>query len=192
MPVEDRPLPDDFNVQPIVPHKAKPKPPRKLPGAVAKVTRSLKEGILNGAALCGYDGAGLGGVDGFLLMCAQRHPKHYMQLLGKLVPHTLHADVKGATISSVRIISVPAGHFLKEEDLARLRSPSSRLAFEPPPEITAVPAENASAAVETFPMIEAQSPAEARLLAELDGLTDAQLMERAIQCGLDPNLLNSS
>ena len=40
--------------------------------------------------------------------------------------------------------------------------------------------------------IEPQSPAEAKLLAELDSLTDTQLMERAIKCGLDPSLLSSS
>ena len=91
--------------------------------AWAKRTADLKQGILRGAANCGYDGAGLGGVDGFLLMCAQRHPKHYLALLGKMLPPlNLNANVASASINEVRIISVPTDHFLSRADIERLQS----------------------------------------------------------------------
>jgi hypothetical protein len=91
-------------------------------GAINKITADLKQGILRGAANCGYDGAGLGGVDGFLLMCAQRHPKHYLALLGKMLPLNLSADVSTTAVNEVRIISVPADHFLSQADMERLQS----------------------------------------------------------------------
>jgi hypothetical protein len=78
--------------------------------------------MLRGAANCGYDGAGLGGVDGFLLMCAQRHPKHYLALLGKMLPLNLNANVASASINEVRIISVPTDHLLSRADIERLQS----------------------------------------------------------------------
>jgi hypothetical protein len=86
-------------------------------GAINKITADLKQGILRGAATCGYDGEGLGGVDGFLLMCAQRYPKHYLTLLGKMLPLNLNADVNTSTasISEIRMVSVPSDHYFIPE-----------------------------------------------------------------------------
>jgi hypothetical protein len=44
----DRPLPSDFEVPAIVPRKVKVMP-RKPKGAIAKITRDLKEGIIEAA-----------------------------------------------------------------------------------------------------------------------------------------------
>src|SRR4051794_38955470 len=93
MPFTDRPLPDDFEVSSIAPRKPGKRlfgpdnPGIKPKGAVAKITRDLKAGILSGAAMHGADGEGLGGLEGYLQMCASKYPKHYMHLLGKLLPH---------------------------------------------------------------------------------------------------------
>ena len=93
----------------------------RLKGVVNKVSRDLKNGVLNGAIACGYDGNGLGGLDGFLLMCAQRHPKHYMALLGRLMPMQPSADV-GHHIETVNILPVASGSFLSHEEIEKARS----------------------------------------------------------------------
>ena len=82
----------------------------------------MKAGILGGAASCGYDGEGLNGVDGFLLMCAQRYPKHYLAPLGKMLPLNLSANVNSAAIREVRVISVPVERYLSSADIAKINS----------------------------------------------------------------------
>jgi hypothetical protein len=94
--------------------------PGRPVGAVAKITKDLKAGILNGAIAHGADGEGLGGLDGYLQMCATKYPKHYMQLLAKLLPLQVRADVANAVVSEVRIISVPADCYLSEEQIAKM------------------------------------------------------------------------
>jgi hypothetical protein len=47
----DRPLPSDFEVPAIVPRKVKVMP-RKPKGAIAKITRDLKEGIIEAPDQC--------------------------------------------------------------------------------------------------------------------------------------------
>jgi hypothetical protein len=120
MPYVDHPLPADLELPAINP-KPKSLPPRKKKGAIAKISRDVKAGILNGAIACGYDGAGEGGLDGFFLMCAQRHPKAYLALLGKFVPLQVSADVPGQTIGSINIVSVPRNHFLSGEMIEKWR-----------------------------------------------------------------------
>jgi hypothetical protein len=50
----DRPLPSDFEVPAIVPRKVKVMP-RKPKGAIAEITRDLKEGIIDAAVIVGSD-----------------------------------------------------------------------------------------------------------------------------------------
>lgn len=129
MPYVDRPLPEAL-VLPMLREKPRAKQLANLKprfkGQLNKITADLKQGIMRGAAECGYDGEGAGGVDGFLLFCAQRHPKHYLALMGKLIPFNLNADVNAsvATIGEVKIISVPPDHFFtgpNERDLGTLQ-----------------------------------------------------------------------
>src|SRR5580765_2762056 len=72
-------------------------------GSISKITSDIKQGVLRGAHNCGYDGQGLGGVDGFLLACAQRYPKSYLQLLGRMLPMTMTPEASGPTITAVNI-----------------------------------------------------------------------------------------
>src|SRR6476646_4670678 len=105
--IPDIPIPADFEVSAIATPRRKPKfmPPGKPKGAVAKVTRDVKQGILNGAISHGFDGEGLGGLDGYFAMCAARYPKHYMSLLGKLMPIQLHNEgLTGTSIGTVNVL----------------------------------------------------------------------------------------
>lgn len=107
--------------------------------------------------------------------------------------------------TTINILSVPSGVFVDDAMRERInenadsfdRRPLIDHAAEPtsgpitltelrqsePPASTEVPIDQG---------IKLQSPEEARLIAELNSLTDKQLMDRAIQCGLDPSLLSSS
>jgi hypothetical protein len=91
-------------------------------GHINKLTRDVKEGIIEGAAAYGSNGKGAGGLHGYFKMCARRYPKQYMQLLGRLLPLQIHADANlaNAFIGAVNIISVPTDHFLKHEDIQNM------------------------------------------------------------------------
>ena len=136
MPYEDHPLPAAFHVEPIVPLKhGRGNPPRKQKGAVAKITRDVKQGILEGAIAFGSDGEGTGGLTGYFEMCAAKFPKAYMHLLGKLMPIQLHGEgLSGPSITSVNIISVPTDNYLSAEDMARLRGQTQTIEHVPPSE----------------------------------------------------------
>jgi hypothetical protein len=77
---------------------------------------------------------------------------------------------------NITILTIPEGHYHQPDGSFAPMTPEMQLRLEPPADAP----------------IESQSQSEAQLLAELDGLSDAQLMERAIKCGLDPNSLSSS
>jgi hypothetical protein len=128
------PMPSKFEVSAIVDRNrgkilfGRDKPPiGRQKGNVAKVTRDLKAGIINGAIAHGADGEGLNGLDGYLQMCATRYPKQYMQLLGKLMPHVINADVSAPYIGAVNIVSIPSGRYLSQQDIERLREPPPQL-----------------------------------------------------------------
>jgi len=73
---------------------------------------------------------------------------------------------------TVTVVTIPEGHYLQPDG-----------SFAPMPEVMRL-----APAVEAPP----EPQTEAQLLAELEGLTNEQLRERAIRCGLDPSLLSSS
>ena len=150
----------------------------RKPGAINKITTDLKHGILRGAASCGYDGEGLGGVDGFLLMCAQRYPKHYLNLMGKLLPLNLTANAPSAGIGTVNIVSVPSGTYLSPDQIARAQRGEPFTIEHGPTTKQPPPVEE--------PIVQEFSPRterERQLLAELEALSPEQLLERARQAG---------
>jgi hypothetical protein len=96
-----------------------------------KITKDLKEGLLEGAIRHGYDGAGLDGLVGYCQHLAERYPKTYGYLLGKLLPYNLNANVASAAVSEVRILSVPADHYLSRADIERMQSSPATLEVQP-------------------------------------------------------------
>jgi hypothetical protein len=123
----DRPLPEDLKL----PQLREPKPRDKrldnlrvgigrIPGTQNKICRDLKEGLLEGAIRHGYDGNGLDGLVGYCHHLAERYPKTYGYLLGKLLPYNFNANVASAAINEVRIISIPSGQHYSSADLRRI------------------------------------------------------------------------
>ena len=70
-------------------------------------------------------------MDGYLAMCAARYPKHYLTLLGKLVPLQVNGEV-GRHVSTVNVISIPHGKFLTREEIENAGvTPLSRIEHMP-------------------------------------------------------------
>lgn len=69
-------------------------------GQVSKITRQLKEAILEAAEVVGFDKKGSGGLVGYLARLAIIEPKSYTQLLLKILPHTLNvkAEIEGEKV----------------------------------------------------------------------------------------------
>lgn len=143
-------------------------------GSQGKVTKDLKEGLIEGAVLCGYNGAGEGGLVGYCRWLAERHPKVYGHLLAKLLPYNLNAT--SAAIQTVKIVSIPSGVFLNHEqmELAQQGKPFTIDHDEPAPcEEPVEPAPPEVPATTKEPIVqqdEALSPEEAELLARLAAL----------------------
>ena len=78
----------------------------------------------------------------------------------------------------VNVVTVPSGYYQQLDG-----------SFQPSPEALQIEHQPLAAAA---PEIETRSLAEERLLDELNSLSFDELKERAIQCGLDLSLLNSS
>ena len=88
-------------------------------GVPNKLGADLKQAILAAAAAYGSDGTGNGGLAGYCFHLAARHPKAYANLLGKLLPLQVSGTMNSA-VSAVRIVTVPAGHFLTVEGTAEM------------------------------------------------------------------------
>ena len=176
MPFQDRPLPANFEVSSIIQHKTKRTPPRKPKGAIAKITRDLKEGIIDAAVIVGSDGEGTGGLTGFLVDLALHHKKAYAGLLAKILPLQISPHYNaGAMIGSVNIISVPTGSHFSAAELQRIEQGQGTLDVMPQLEQLDEPArfQEEPAAVEAM-------PAEPTVLEEDDdSMPIAELMRRA-------------
>lgn len=112
-------LPADFNPPRINAPRRQPTPPRKPIGAIAHITRDLKRGIVDAAAAYGSDGNGAGGLTGYLFHLADKHPKAFASLLGKLLPLQVNSQIS-SVVGQVNIVSVPAETFLTQEDVRRM------------------------------------------------------------------------
>jgi hypothetical protein len=93
-------------------------------GVLNKVTRDIKNGIINGAVAHGSDGKGKGGLDGYLKMCATKYPKQYMRLLARVLPYTITAEIEAsAMIATINIVAVPHEQFLPLDRIQELTQP---------------------------------------------------------------------
>ena len=114
-------LPDGFELPALRPRKfVAGKSPGRPRGAVGRVTRDLKNGCLEAATNLGRDGAGTGGLIGYLEFLGIQHPRAFAGLLSKLLPLQVHADVNNAVVGEVRVISVPADCYLSAEQIAKM------------------------------------------------------------------------
>lgn len=90
-------MPDSKQVQ-----VSKRKPPAagkgRKKGAVNKTTAVLKDAILLAATQTGLDGAGTGGLVGYLRSLAQSEPKAFSSLLGRVLPLQITGEGGGPVV----------------------------------------------------------------------------------------------
>lgn len=104
-----------------------------------KLTQDIKQGIVGAATKIGYDGQGLGGLEGYCMMLAEDYPKQFASLLGRVLPLQINAT-PGAFIGSVNIVGVPSGMYMTAEQMKALQPPDEPpivdgvQVFEPEPE----------------------------------------------------------
>jgi hypothetical protein len=105
------------------------------------------------------------------------------------------------TPAEIRIFSVPSSCFLNLEQIRSVKegvpivdiAQCEPFTFEPAAPIVSDDGRRDN--VRPLRMLEGPiepDTSQSKLLAELEGLSDEQLRERALACGLDPSLLNSS
>lgn len=187
MPFADRPLPPDFSVAPIaakrksngIPFGPNNPAPRKQKGAVAKITRDIKNGIVEAAENIGRaDVDGGGGLVGYLEYIALRHPKAFCHLMGKLMPFQVSGAV-GHHIQTVNILPIASGTFLSREEVEKARAPGlypHRIEHVPQPEPASTEIDASLAEPEdtpTEPMLDA-----VRQLVEANAAAIKELMSR--------------
>jgi hypothetical protein len=136
------PTPNSFSVPNINP-TPRPKrhlygpdyPPPKIgrkKGVPNRVTADLKRGVVDAAIALGCDGNGTNGLQGFLMHLGWHHPKAFCGLLAKLLPLQISGDLQhSGGVATVNVISVPAGNYLTQEDVARLSAPGLQLERAP-------------------------------------------------------------
>ncbi|MDI2076507.1 hypothetical protein ABIF68_010399 [Bradyrhizobium japonicum] len=162
-------------LQNLEPHKGQGRPR----GATAKIVRDLKEALVESAIQHGRDGKGKDGLTGFCTHLLINHPRVHGALLAKLLPLQVNSDSPAAmAIGSVVINSIPSGHYLSHEDVARMAQPGivdhielaplKRVEPEPPKPMSRV---EERAELEKLTVEELMALARARGF-DVDGLTD--------------------
>ena len=91
------------------------RPRPRVKGQANRITRDLRLAIIAAAEAYGSDGAGANGLTGYLFYLADRHPKAFAALLGKMIPLQLSGSSIQSVVEQVTVISVPAGHFLSND-----------------------------------------------------------------------------
>jgi hypothetical protein len=98
-------------------------------GSKNRFPLDLKKAAIAAAEMHGSDGHGAGGLTGYLYMIADRHPKAFCHLLGKTLPYEIGGTVQ-SIVSQVRIVSIPADHYLDAATIAKLRPEPSVIEHE--------------------------------------------------------------
>jgi hypothetical protein len=128
-------MPEDFelpSINPRQPQKHRPPPGKgRVKGQPNFFTKDLRSAIMQAANNVG-DGDRTGLV-AYLEDLARFHKKAFANLLGKALPLSISADVNSSSISEIRVISVPAGSFLSQDDVDRLATPGLQLEHDPQP-----------------------------------------------------------
>ena len=142
---------------------APPEKARRAKGIQNKITRDIREGAIAGFSRHGSNGRGEGGFAGYCFYLAKRHPKAAAKIIEKILPMTVNGSgMDGGVTVALNVQSIPSGSFLTSEAIGKLQP--------------------ALLEHESLPIVETQTPEEARLLAELNNLTDEQLIWRGLRC----------
>ena len=89
-----------------------------------KLTRDIKEGIVDAAIRHGLDGKGADGLSGYLFMLSRDYPKQFTSLLGRMLPLQIQGNL-GQFIGAVNITPVPQGQYLTAEQIKSMQATES-------------------------------------------------------------------
>ena len=78
-------------------------------GTPNKVTRDIRQAVLDAAAEFGSDGDGTEGLKGFIKKLAVEKPEKVADLLGKILPTQITGEGGGPLCGEVRVTIVDAG-----------------------------------------------------------------------------------
>ena len=84
-----------------------------------KIHADLKNGIITAATNIGRDGAGAGGLVGYLEDLAVNHKKVFAGLMGRLIPLQVGGQVH-AHIAQVNVVNIPRGRYLSPDEVRSL------------------------------------------------------------------------
>lgn len=107
------------------------RPRPRVKGQANRITRDLRQAIVDAASAYGSDGRGTGQLVGYLYFLAARHPKAFSGLLGKLMPLQFNGSFQ-SVIEQVNIVAIPSDCYFRPEDVGKLRdSDATRDPIEP-------------------------------------------------------------
>jgi len=98
----------------------------RVRGVRNKITRDIKEGLINSAIKHGSDSRGKDGLEGYFDFLLVADLRAHSQLMGKLIPYMVNANVTSIA-PAINIIPVPTDRYLSADDIRAL-DPSA----EPP------------------------------------------------------------
>jgi hypothetical protein len=105
--------------------------PHRPKGSLNRITHDLRHGITSAAAEVGEDGAGKGGLKGYLKMCARKHPRQYMALLSRVLPLQVRSEIEVGGTVAINLVSVPHDRFLNSDEMARLATNNLQIEHTP-------------------------------------------------------------
>lgn len=112
---------------------------RRAKGTVNKITRSIKDGIIDAAVAHGSNGKGKDGLPGFFQFLLRKDLKSFARLVGRLLPVNIKADENLAAAMggvTINVVTVENGRYLSEEEI---RTGKLEPVAIPPPVIEAPP-----------------------------------------------------
>ncbi|MCA1474295.1 hypothetical protein [Bradyrhizobium sp. NBAIM08] len=88
-------------------------------GSRNRITRDLKQAVIDAAIAHGSDGHGRGGLTGYGFFLASRHPKAFAGLLAKLLPLQIDGHI-ASSLTQINIVSIPSDHYLGSDGVAKV------------------------------------------------------------------------
>jgi hypothetical protein len=155
-------------------------------GTPNKSTRNIRDAMTESAVKHGLDGNGTGGLTGFCQWLLKNDLKAWAHIFGKLVPLQVAAEVAHHHRTlAVNVISIPRGRFFTTDEVAAVMRGElpTTIDLTPTPIADEPATQDDAAAPDAAPVhgIIPSTPEQARILAELEQLSDEQLEARLAQ-----------
>jgi len=93
---------------------------RHARGTRNKITRDIKEGLIKSAVKHGFDGEGKDGLVGYFNYLLKNDLRAHANLIGRLIPLDLTANLQHHQRLTVKVVSVPRGTFFTKEQAEQI------------------------------------------------------------------------